>query len=847
MTRRFLARLALKNLTRYRRRTIITSFAIAGGLAIFVGMDSMLQSMADESYLNLAHYETGSAQIAADGYWEEHEQRPLDLTVSDPESIVRSLAEEDIDAAPRIVFRGELVVRYDPFPEDGSVRMDFVGVDPEREARALRVADHIVEGQWLESDGEQVLLGRWLADRLGAEVGYPITVLTRTRDGFHQIIDLEVAGIYETPNPQLDRSTAFLPIALADEYLEMDGAATSVVLSLSGGIPTEAALDEVRSAVDLSSLELLDFETLGAEIAGISETQRRISAVFLMLLALIAVVGIVNTMLMAVTERRREIGMMRAVGLRDREIRNVFAWEAAGIASIGAAGGIVLGALVVWYLSTVGLDMRALVQDADVGYRSAGIVRGAWRPGIMVAAAAVAVLVAALASRFPLRSMIGEPIPDSLRAIAADKSSVGVEGLAGKVAARRTGLWALALRNIFRHGRRTALSICAIAVAAMSVLLFVGTMRGMQEDMMGNSFNFAEGEIRIRNENFDRYEYMNPVHYVVEEYRGLVERLHGLDDVQAVSPRVVAPAAAFRGERLITARGLGIDLDLERQYQDIDKLVVSGRAPEAGEPEALLGVRLAERLGVEPGDTVTFQTQTRARRSNAFTVDVVGLAGFPVAAVDRTTFFMPIEPAARFLRMGDAATEVLVRSEDGDSAALTERINLDLLEHAPAEVRATSWMEAGYVYATIQLVDAWLVIFAAFFLAIAITVIVNTTLMAVRERTREIGTLSALGMRDRTIVGLFTTEAFYIGAIGTVIGVGLGIAFGAVLGVTGIDVSARMDAADINIASVIYPIISAPEVLIVAVVTLAVSTLAALAPSAAAARMRPVEALRDSG
>ncbi len=411
--------------------------------------------------------------------------------------------------------------------------------------------------------------------------------------------------------------------------------------------------------------------------------------------------------------------------------------------------------------------------------------------------------------------------------------------------ARSSGVWAIALRNIFRHGRRTVLSISAIAVAAMSVLLFAGLMRGMQEDMKCNSFNFGEGEIRIRHELFDRYEYMNPMHYVVEDYRGLVERVMELADVRTVSPRVVVPAGAFRGERLITARGLGIDLDLERQYQEIDELIVSGRAPQPDAPEALLGVRLAERLGVEPGDMVTFQTQTRSRRSNAFTVDVVGLAGFPVAAIDRTTFLMPIEPAARFLRMGDAAVELLVKSESGDSATLADRINTEVDERGPTGVRATTWMEAGFAYPTVQLADAWLVVFAGFFLALAITVIVNTTLMAVRERTREIGTLAALGMRDRTIVRLFTTEAFYIGAIGTAIGIGLGLAASAVLGVTGIDVSARMDAADINIASILYPVLSAAAVLRVAAATLVVSTLAALFPSAAAARMKPVEALRE--
>ena len=88
---RFLLQLAFKNLTRYKRRTLITAFAIAVGIAMFIYVDSMLAGAEYESVRNLRWYETSSARIMADGYWEERYSMPLDLSLEAPDAIVSQL------------------------------------------------------------------------------------------------------------------------------------------------------------------------------------------------------------------------------------------------------------------------------------------------------------------------------------------------------------------------------------------------------------------------------------------------------------------------------------------------------------------------------------------------------------------------------------------------------------------------------------------------------------------------------------------------------------------------------------------------------------------------------------
>ena len=299
--------LALKNLTRYRKRTVVTASAIAFGVMMYVGLDSVFHGFFIESDRNFAWYETGSAAVAARGYWDERDEYPLNNAIEQPGTLLDTLDSAGIVAAPRLDFSGELIVRYDPFPEDGSAHVILHGVDTERDAAVLRIQESVVEGRFPAAGADEAIIGGWLADRLGAQVGFPVSVTTRTRDRFHQIIDLEIVGIYRTPKPTVDRASLFLPLDTADRILEMHGAVTRIVVALPEPAPGRADLAPLREAVtrhpDSAGLEILGFDRLTEEFAEIVEMTDGFAVLFLGLLAVIAIVGISNTMLMAVMER----------------------------------------------------------------------------------------------------------------------------------------------------------------------------------------------------------------------------------------------------------------------------------------------------------------------------------------------------------------------------------------------------------------------------------------------------------------------------------------------------------------------------------------------------------------
>ena len=214
----------------------------------------------------------------------------------------------------------------------------------------------------------------WAAD-LGARVGYPLTLRVRTRYGAYETMDLTIVGLINTPNPQINKGTVFLPLSTANYYLDMDGALTEIALlpASSFGRSRDPApmIRQINSLLADKRLDLRahSWKELAPDYVAMAAMKSTGSRIILFLVFVIAAVGISNTMLMAVFERIRELGMMRALGMSDRQIWLAFLMEAGGIGLIGAVGGLIFGALVNWPLVEWGWDFTPLLKEMDIGYR----------------------------------------------------------------------------------------------------------------------------------------------------------------------------------------------------------------------------------------------------------------------------------------------------------------------------------------------------------------------------------------------------------------------------------------------------------------------------------------------
>ena len=414
---RFIVKMAFKNLFRHKRRTAITSIAIAVGLALFILIDSMLVGIEEDSTHNLVLYETGSARIMDQQFWDEHENLPLKHSIDNPQPILENLEAAGIAATPRTVFSGELVMRRDPYPEDGSIQARIIAIDPNRDPEVFRIDETLSAGRFLEEDRLEVVIGEWLAEDIEAEVGYPLTIITRTKGGFFQTIDVEIVGLVNTPNPVVNRTGIFMPIQTADYYLQMEGSVTQIDTSFAYQADVDRQTAKIRAAAlqNRPDLKVVDWKILGKDFVALAAAKSAGSKVILFLVFIIAAVGISNTMLMSVYERVREIGMLRALGMRRREIRLAFLIEAGGIGLIGASVGVLVGVLLNIPLVNIGIDYSALMRDADMGYRITGIMRGLWSVPTILTAFFTGVFLSVLMAFIPTRKALKLQITDALR------------------------------------------------------------------------------------------------------------------------------------------------------------------------------------------------------------------------------------------------------------------------------------------------------------------------------------------------------------------------------------------------------------------------------------------------
>jgi len=417
---KFILSLALKNLTRYRRRTIITSIAIAAGLSIFIMLDALLLGMEQESERNIIWYETASAKIMTAENFEHMEFLSLKYPIDNPEKITSLLNDQGFRSTTRITFGAELLVYEDPFPADGSTQVKIAAVDPESDGDVYRFTEIIEKGKFLQKGEEGILLGSWLAEDLQADVGYPVTLLTRSRDGYYQTIDLEVTGIFNCPNPYVNRATALIPLETADYYLQMEGGVTEIAVSLpSSADPAEeaAAINQLlqqQGNPENAALGVYTWQELAYDYLQFAAAKQGGSKVILFLVFIIAAVGISNTMLMAVYERIRELGMMRALGMDDGKLRAAFILEAGGIGFIGSVFGVLIGSILTWYFVRRGIDFTFMMRDMDLGYRVAGVMYGTWNVWTIITAFIAGIVISMIIAVFPTRKVVRMEVADAL-------------------------------------------------------------------------------------------------------------------------------------------------------------------------------------------------------------------------------------------------------------------------------------------------------------------------------------------------------------------------------------------------------------------------------------------------
>jgi len=396
-------KLAWRNVWRNWRRSLIAATAIVLGLILLLLWSGILGGFEDAIYGNAVRLYGGNIQVHAPGFRVKHARLPLLPLASGDEVLAAVSGHAEVRAANRRINTGGLVAAG-----GGSYPVMITGIEPAGEAPVSLVAENISDGRFLSpDDGDAIVIGEELADLLEAGVGDRVTLLGRRVNEDMRQRTMTIVGIYSLGLGEAEKGTVFINLPVAQRLYNLREQETEVAVLLQQVGDESGLLAELQAR--LPGYEVDSWLTLRPEIANTMALENRVIGVFGVVLMLIASIGILNLMMMAVYERTREMGVLTALGMKGREVMAMFVLEGAMIGAIGAAIGSVLGWLAVQgviqagginlvalygeeYLDTYGGELVALMGSVLMPQLSLITVLG-WSTGV--------ILIAALASAIP--------------------------------------------------------------------------------------------------------------------------------------------------------------------------------------------------------------------------------------------------------------------------------------------------------------------------------------------------------------------------------------------------------------------------------------------------------------
>ncbi|MHB8878752.1 MAG: ABC transporter permease [Myxococcaceae bacterium] len=392
-------------------------------------------------------------------------------------------------------------------------------------------------------------------------------------------------------------------------------------------------------------------------------------------------------------------------------------------------------------------------------------------------------------------------------------------------------LLSLAARNLLRHRRRSVLSGLAIASRVVALVLIAGLSEGFLEFLATEVAEGRTGSIQVHRAGYLRSAQGAPLRLSLPDDEAFRSRLRSVEGVRAVSARLVFTGQVSNGrmQAAVLARGLEIEVE-----DAVCPRALDGLLPKLASGGLLLGGGLTAAMGSRPGDVVALSAVGPTGRANAMDARLAGGLGGLYAWDSSRTAALPLRLAQSLTGMEGRVTEYAVALEvPGTAGAVAARLKAAL----GPEVEVHTWAELTPFLRDALFYLRWMVGFAGLLLAVVVAAgITNTMTVSVYERTREIGTQLAVGMRRRDVRRLFLIEAAVLGVLAAVVGVAVG----------GRGRFARRSRRH-SWPGMVHPGLDWAVALVAAVGAVATALVAGLLPAHRAARLAPVEALRGRG
>jgi len=414
----------------------------------------------------------------------------------------------------------------------------------------------------------------------------------------------------------------------------------------------------------------------------------------------------------------------------------------------------------------------------------------------------------------------------------------------------------MAWRNLWRNWRRTVIALIAVVLGLVLLLFFDGMIYGSDQAIFGNAVRLYGGNIQVHAPGF-RVEAGRLPLLPLEDPDAVVTAALDRPQIAAagigagqVEPAVLAAARRIHTGGIVTNREgsfpvaiTGVEPEIEQALSIQAENVAEGRylLPDDGDA-VFIGRGLARLLAVGVGDRVTLLGRSTDQSMRQRSMTVVGIYDLGMDEAERTAVFITLAEAQSLYNLRGQATEVAITLANVGQEA---PIIADLKEALPG-YEIDSWATLRpEITETLSTKLVFTTIFGLIVIFIASIGILNIQLMAVFERTREMGVLAALGMKGQQLRNLFLAEGVLIGVLGALIGCALGWGLVALIGSVGIDLSFASGMGEIGalMGDRLRPSVALSTVINRGVLVIVIVALASLYPAWQASRKEPADAL----
>jgi len=392
-------KLAWRNIWRNKRRTLITIASIFFAMFFALIMRSIQIGSYGHMSDSVVQAFTGFIQIHRDGYWD-------DRTINNSFTMDKEL-EKKLQSVENV---SSVVPRLESFAlassEEKTKGILVVGIDPELEKDLTHPDRKLSEGRYLDDQTSGALVSRRLAEFLKLELHDTLTLISQgyhaaTAAGLYPII-----GIVDIPNPELDRRLVYMNLASAREFYGAENMLSSLIINLHNSDELKKTLKKITEIIDMEQYEVMDWEELNPELVQQIASDQAGGYIMLGVLYMIVGFGVLGTLIMMTTERRREFGVMVAVGMQKTKLGLVLTIEMVFLGIIGILSGIAGSIPLISYLIRNPIELTGEAAEMMESFGMEPIMPAAFEPGYFVAQSAIVMIIFMLAIVYPIYSVV---------------------------------------------------------------------------------------------------------------------------------------------------------------------------------------------------------------------------------------------------------------------------------------------------------------------------------------------------------------------------------------------------------------------------------------------------------